>query len=721
MQGFASYASHLLASTTAGPSQGLSAYIGGGGHHHPSASSATPMFYSTRDSYIPFDESDDILGASSSTQGDDARGRYDNTRTGLSFGEGGEGSTSIDARDNHDHHGHHDRTRPPGNPSLRNADHYNRNNAGQDDDDDDDNPYRRDPSVTTAASSLNAAGAGPSSMLGLDLPAFVSRINPVNTAGGWRAHESVQHHPPHRYYPEQDDLSEEDEGPLDYIDDADEHDENASPPGAFLSTPLPPSSSGGAEPLLAQRTLFVYPVPGRTEGVRANGEYRDSQWIVAYGVCVLAVFVLGLREWWETPIKDTPSYPAYSVFNTIPVLLMLSFVSLLAGVSSATYILAVRHGMRHFINAALIAGPLLFIGAGVLSFGSSFGGTGAAGDRGWKAGMRWFALVCFVWAYVLGRAAISRRKQVARAIALGELATQIILEHPPLILLCFGLSVLSVVVALPCFVLVANLLFDSSVSSSWLPGWGSILTLLVFAWSLAILRGVQHAIVGGVVGAYYFERQQAEHPGPVVVTKAALQRATHGSLGTIIFASAITSLATSTTSLLKRAQSLLRSKHLHPVFQPLTYLVPLMGIITSFISSFNGYALSYAGMTGEPYLQSAREVAKMVRQNKTSALGDSLLVRLVLFVVSFGFGLVAGLVAFLFASSRLASGVHMTPFVAALCYFVPVWTLKLCHDVCGDTVDALFLCLNIDLVKGENHSEETRTAFKTEPSEPSFV
>ncbi|SCZ96051.1 BZ3500_MvSof-1268-A1-R1_Chr8-1g09971 [Microbotryum saponariae] len=717
MQGFASYASHLLASTSAGPSQGLSAYIGGGAH--PSASSATPMFYSTRDSYIPFDESDDILGASSSTQGDDARGRYDNTRTGLSFGGSVDGgSTSTDTRDDH----HHDRTRTPAVASLGDSHgHHHRNHTVQGDDDDDDNPYRRDPSVTTATSSSNAAGAAPSSMLGLDLPAFVSRINPANAARGWRAHESVQHPPPHRYYPEQDDLSEEDEGPLDYIEDADEEDEDASPPGAFLSTPSPPFSSGGAEPLLAQRTLFLYPVRGRTEGVRANGEYRDSQWIVAYGVCVLAVFVLGLLGWWETPIKDTPSYPAYSIFNTIPVLLTLSFVSLLAGVSSATYILAVRHGMRHFINAALIAGPLLFIGAGVLSFGGSFGGIGAAGDKGWKTGMRWFAVACFVWAYVLGRAAVSRRKQVARAIALGELATQIILEHPPLILLCFGLSVLSAVVALPCFVLVANQLFDSSVSSSWLPGWGSIVTLLVFAWSLAILRGVQHAIVGGVVGAYYFERQQAEYPGPVVVTKAALQRATHGSLGTIIFASAITSLATSTTSLLKRAQTVLRSKHLHPIFQPLTYLVPLMGIVTSFISSFNGYALSYAGMTGEPYLQSAREVAKMVRQNKTSALGDSLLVRLVLFVVSFGFGLLAGLVAFLVASSRLASGVHMTPFVAALCYFVPVWTLKLCHDVCGDTVDALFLCLNIDLVKGENHSEETRTAFKTEASEPSFV
>lgn len=60
-----------------------------------------------------------------------------------------------------------------------------------------------------------------------------------------------------------------------------------------------------------------------------------------------------------------------------------------------------------------------------------------------------------------------------------------------------------------------------------------------------------------------------------------------------------------------------------------------------------------------------------------------LLVRLVLFVTSVGWGLLAGLVAFLIASSRLQSG-GLAPVVAVLCFFVPLWTMKLCQDVCGD-------------------------------------
>lgn len=79
-----------------------------------------------------------------------------------------------------------------------------------------------------------------------------------------------------------------------------------------------------------------------------------------------------------------------------------------------------------------------------------------------------------------------------------QLATQTILEHPPLILLCLVLSVLSTIVALPFLLLLAGLLFDSPTSSSSLPGRGSLLTLLVYTWTLAILRGVQHAVVVGL-------------------------------------------------------------------------------------------------------------------------------------------------------------------------------------------------------------------------------
>jgi hypothetical protein len=77
------------------------------------------------------------------------------------------------------------------------------------------------------------------------------------------------------------------------------------------------------------------------------------------------------------------------------------------------------------------------------------------------------------------------------------------LEHPPLILLCLVLSVLSTVIALPFLLLLAGLLLDGMTSSGSLAGRGSFLTLLVYTWTLAILRGVQHAVVvsGSLLGS----------------------------------------------------------------------------------------------------------------------------------------------------------------------------------------------------------------------------
>lgn len=79
--------------------------------------------------------------------------------------------------------------------------------------------------------------------------------------------------------------------------------------------------------------------------------------------------------------------------------------------------------------------------------------------------------------------------------------------------------------ALPFLLLLAGLLFDGATTpSSSFASRGSILTLLVYTWTLAILRGIQHAVVGGVVGTHYFERQSDSYPGAVQVVRAALRK-----------------------------------------------------------------------------------------------------------------------------------------------------------------------------------------------------
>jgi hypothetical protein len=218
------------------------------------ATTSAPLFYSTRDVFTPaIDPEDDILGASASLE---ELEQQQHTRRGrqLSFG------------------------------SLDDGRHSYQDEADE---------QQEQPTASF-----------------MGVPAFMSRLSaaPARFSRGWRAHESVAHHGQHAAY-----LDQEEESGSDFS----EEEEETSPPGAFLFTPLHPRPPTGSttEPLIAPRTLFVYPVQGQAVGggVRAQGQYRDSHWIVIYGLSCILVLILGLVEWWKSPKVSAGSTCPYAL------------------------------------------------------------------------------------------------------------------------------------------------------------------------------------------------------------------------------------------------------------------------------------------------------------------------------------------------------------------------------------------------------------------------
>ena len=233
---------------------------------------------------------------------------------------------------------------------------------------------------------------------------------------------------------------------------------DGSPPGEYLSLPQPVSARAGAphpttERLLQSGSVYVYPNAGH--GGARGREYRDRLWISGYAGSIVFVVVLAVREWWRSPSvshfttslmfgwaqvqspdrhapqpPQTTSSTLSSIFSSLPILFSLSLLSFVAGTSLCAYLLLVRHAMRHVVWAALVGGPAAFAACGVIAFAGSFAGQ----SGGWKAGVRWFAVLCVVLSFVVGRAAVRRRKQVARAIAVGEVSGRIS---------CQGLVILS--------------------------------------------------------------------------------------------------------------------------------------------------------------------------------------------------------------------------------------------------------------------------------------
>ncbi|GAA5990425.1 hypothetical protein JCM11641_007940 [Rhodosporidiobolus odoratus] len=624
------------------------------------APSQAPLFYSTRTNLAPrtqFDEStDDILGAF----------------------YGSEPPTQP-SRDRNSSFSSQDSTSRPSSPTTEST-----------------RPPTQPRRVAAGGASHLAA-----------VPAFVTRLgrSALPTSRGWKAYESLAAPPvdDRRAFSSGEDTDEDDDGPL---------------PGAFVSIPHASTSRRPAplpanaldEPLLGKRTLFVYPIPGPGGGVNARDRYTDSGWIAIYGVALSAVLVLAFRTWYSAPPLPA-GVPSASLFSTLPTLSLLSLISVVAGAATLGYILTIQHALATLMTLSIFGGPLLCAGTGVVAFAGSFSRVGVSSDTGWKAGVRWFAVLCFVIAFVLGRTALSKRKQLNRAAMVGELACQTILSHPPLILLALTLSLASTVVTLPLISLITNLLAHTPDSPA-LAGWGAALTLLVYLWTLAIGRGLSHAVVGGCIGTWYFEREGEEYKGPLEVTKASLARATGPSFGTIIAASFFIAVFESLSVFLRAIERGLRSSRLPNLLRPFTISAPFFAAMAGYAAFFNSYSLSYAGMTGENCWSSSREVAALLRANRARNIRDTALLRLTLFISSTGWGLLAGLLAFFLASNQLdAHSGSFAPMLAVLSYAIPMYTVKLCHNLISDAVDALFVATHLDAENQLSHCPKAVEAF----------
>lgn len=268
---------------------------------------------------------------------------------------------------------------------------------------------------------------GPS-VLGLSnvVPAFVSRLGGGTTKGGlqskrgWKAYESlaVTKH-----------FNRGDSSDVDSLgqSDSEEEDEDEGPlPGKFvskLSSPLPSDPISLTqhpmdEPLMGRRTLYVY--PGSGVASTSHEVHRDSIWIAVYGGCLAITFYLSIQAYLASPNPSRAKLPYPSLFSTTPLLLSLSLVSLFTSSVALSLLLLLRHALRPLLTLSIFIGPFLFALTGLIAFSASFGDSGVEGDRGWKLGMRVMALTCVLMSLVLGRASIKRRKELNRAVLVGE-------------------------------------------------------------------------------------------------------------------------------------------------------------------------------------------------------------------------------------------------------------------------------------------------------------
>ncbi|GAA5939613.1 uncharacterized protein JCM15063_005233 [Sporobolomyces koalae] len=572
------------------------------------------------------------------------------------------------------------------------------------------------------------------SALGLSsvVPAFVTRLGTATgvrssrsgAPRGWKAYESVAatYHLDRNTELEDSDLS-----------DSDQDDRDEGPlPGTFVSK-VAASPDQLHTPLMGRQTLFVYPstMSNSIAGVNAPARelYRDSAWIVLYGLSLGITLGISVKAYLTTP-PTNPSSPYPSLISTTPVFVMLSLLSLFTSFLALVLLLVLRRALRPLLTLAIFVGPFLFCLVGVIAFFGSFGERGVARDAGWRTGMRLFALGCIVMSWVLGRVGIRRRAELNRAVLVGELACQTIMHHPPLVLLSLVLSFVSTLLSLPFVALVTSLL-SLSHNQPKLASYGSTFAIFSYVWTLAVLRGIGKATTSGVVGSWYFEGQSEQHeqgdngdfrlsPGPVQVTQAAFARATGPSLGTLIFTSLLTTLLQTLSAALRTLSRVLRSANLPQILSPLTYLIPICDFLSGWTNWFNGYTAVYVGLTGKAAKESARDVAAALFANRAANIRDATLLRLLLNLALYPLTLLPSLVTFLVISTSYLSpnsgGYGAT--LAVLAVVVPAWTGRVVLGLVTDAVDTLFLATHLDAENEVRSCKKAVQAFEEPERDP---
>ncbi|RSH81469.1 hypothetical protein EHS25_006826 [Saitozyma podzolica] len=458
------------------------------------------------------------------------------------------------------------------------------------------------------------------------------------------------------------------------------------------------------------------------EGLR---KYKDSAFLALWLTSILGVLIGLCFVWGSTePPADVPSRSAPSLVPLLPLLLLLLIPALAL---PPAFLLLLRHTVRPVLLATAVAIPFSLFVCGWWALGASFETSGLDGveqsERWWSTtGMRIGAVLLWVLAAWFGRLVWLRRKRLERTAAVVELSTNLLLTHPPLLLLTPLLLGVFALTSIPFLTLLIRLgmigYWRHPRENTYIfhirpyAGWLIFLVTLVWVWTWGVIRGVGRVAVAGVVGEWYFHREEPSHPQPLEITTAAVHRATGTSLGSICLGAGIVAtvrVVGRTAAELKRITSP-KSQILPSPLMFFAKLTPLFAIVAGVLDQLNGYALVYVGITGDAFWPSARRAVSLAKGRKGGRLLDYTLIKLLLTLSSVAMGLFTATAGYLYMTHSLSNPSY-APVAALLCGGVPFLAIRAGAAVLGDAADALFVCHQIDRELGGGHCDKAKEAF----------
>ncbi|CED84491.1 Choline transporter-like protein [Phaffia rhodozyma] len=663
-----------------------------------------------------------------------------------------------------------------GERSGRDMDHsrggYNDTNDDDDDDDDGGEYLHRVEREEREQRGLLAQSSKSSLSVNQPLPPPPPPPPQLPTAGpsrkGWLAHQS--HHPHNRSRSSSTSSStsstisssttsslSDPPIPSEYLDESRNSIHGLPPPRGIV---LPRSEEVRGSEVLRERLLPSGDGIRRVERLMALGsegrgfwegrgdwrKFRDYPFLALYLLSVTALFVflpftLFFRP--STPSPTNPpavplpsplSTPFRTLLHTLPLLSLLLFVSTMI---PPLILLAMRRGVRVVLVAVAVGVPLGLAGVGWWAFVGSFE---AGEERGWwgGTGLRILSIIPLLFSGLASRLLWTRRAKLSRTVSVVELASDVLLKHPPLLALTPALLVAFTVISIPFITVLLRLFllgyFEYPAEGTYTyhlqpkADWLIILVIGLWVWTWGVFRGIGRVTISGVVGEWYFHRndpialtsQRELDPFglgfEIETTKIAFQRATGPSLGTICLSALAMTTVRAIRYLAYRTKKFTSPTYLSslPSFlHPLNILCMPCEILTAWLDQLNSFVLVYVGVTGEGFVTSAKGVAALVgRRSRTGGrkVLDYTLISLLLNLASVSISAFTAAIGYLFALHALNAPGH-APLAGLLCGGAVFLAVRFSLDGLMNASDALFICHAVDAEHGGTHCPEAGEAF----------
>jgi hypothetical protein len=507
------------------------------------------------------------------------------------------------------------------------------------------------------------------------------------------------------------------------------------------------------------RPLDVFSLPDPIHVPRRRRKYHDSiwtsTWLGAVTVCVFFCILLLFTTRRETKPKGA-TLPYTTLLHTVPLITILTFVS---AAVAYTHVLL----LRIFVGPVMIATSVfvpatLFISA-VWAFvgsfmwdrdteptwGESTGYVFVLPSSSWNlnsySSLRLFSLIPLILCIITSRRLLKLPQQIHTTSATLTLTTNLLIQNPLLLVLSPCILLISLLASLPFVTLIFRLLLigyfvhplDNPTAWEWhVRGWANWAitgTVVVWLWTWGVARGTLRMTAASVIGYWYFKDQNTPIPPPMDThtIHSALVRSTGPNLGS-------TCLGALILTIIRVLMGLTIFLDRLPLYLPtavLRYVVitnglrVAVGYLEAITTSLSKYALVYVGLTGDPFMPSARRTQALTSKavhpaaglnsrrpglSRSAAVSSGIEPALGLLTVapltlSFPFALST----YLFVAHTLGapeSALRAALLAGGVTALVGLFCVGLVKDV-GDT---LWICYCVDLDEGVKRREEVFAA-----------